>query len=92
MNDNKLERQINDAASEAISVIESLEDRISELEGENSDLQDIISEKEDRIGELEEEIEELKEVISELEKGEGDLQEEIYVYNLPTFLALNYSL
>lgn len=70
MNDDKLERQINDAASEAISRIEELEDRVAELEGENSD---ITYDKDTKIEELEDLVQELRDNISELEERLRDM-------------------
>jgi len=61
MNDSKLERQINDTASDAISKIEELEEELSEKNDEISALRSTIEDRELEISDMENEIFDLKE-------------------------------
>lgn len=67
MNDTQLERQLNDAASDAISKIEELEDDNETLQDEISGLRDELQEKRDEIDELNDQIQELQAKIEEFE-------------------------
>lgn len=60
MNDKRLEADINDAASQAINLIEELEAEIEDLKGQLRGWQEEVDEKDSEIEELKEEIELLR--------------------------------
>lgn len=68
MNDNRLEREINDTVANAISKIEDLEGELEALNDENSGLRDRVEEKQSIIDDLEDTINGLREALEELRR------------------------